>query len=507
MKRTVLMIMAVTLLSKIIGFGRELLLSYLYGASNISDAYIIAITIPSVLLGFIIYSIATIYIPLYTRIQSNKGIGEADKYTSNLINILSLILTIILILSIVIAEPLVKIFASGFKGTTLDLAVNFTRISILSIYFIFLWKLFSAYLQIKNSFFITSIIGIPNTIIIAIALLASTKISIYVLPLAIVLGAVLQFIILIPFVLKKGYRHKIFFNFKDDNIKKMGKMSLPVILGLSVNEINVLVDRTIASRIIEGGITALNYARYIDDFVIAIFVLSITTVIFPNISRLAAMNNLNAIKENLRESFTLLNIIIIPASVLFMLFSNPIIALVYKRGAFDLAALNLTSSALFFYSIGMLGVSLRTVLSKFFFSLKDTKTPNITAFIALIINIILNIILSRYLGIGGLALATSIAAIFSTGLMLFFLRKKIGPFGTKNISISFLKILFSSLIMGTLAKLLFHYIDDILNQNLSLIIVVMTGLMIYFVIIYFMKIKEVDVIVKTIKNKIGKDIF
>jgi putative peptidoglycan lipid II flippase len=176
----------------------------------------------------------------------------------------------------------------------------------------------------------------------------------------------------------------------------------------------------------------------------------------------------------------------------------------FGRGAFDNTAINMTSNALFFYSIGMIGFSLRDILSRAFYSLQDTKTPMINAAIGMVLNIVLNLILSQFLGIGGLALATSIAAIFTTALLFISLRKKIGPFGMKQISISFLKILFASSIMGFLAKLSFNYLTASLSQNVSLLLAIGVGAVSYFVIIYFMKIEDVDVLVRAIKKKLGR---
>ncbi len=133
----------------------------------------------------------------------------------------------------------------------------------------------------------------------------------------------------------------------------------------------------------------------------------------------------------------------------------------------------------------------------------DSKTPIINATIGVTLNIILNTILSKYLGIGGLALATSVSAIFTSSLLFISLRKKIGSFGMKQISISFLKILFASLIMGVLAKLSYNYLTTALSQNLSLLLAIGVGAVSYFVIIYFMKIEDVDVIVGAIKKKLG----
>ena len=165
----------------------------------------------------------------------------------------------------------------------------------------------------------------------------------------------------------------------------------------------------------------------------------------------------------------------------------------------------MTSQALFYYSIGMIWVGYREVLSRAFYSFQNTSIPMINSALGVIANIILNVILSKYLGVGGLALATSIAAIFTTVLLFISLRKKIGPFGMKQISISFLKILFASSLMGGLAKLSFNYLTASLSQNSSLLIAIGVGVVSYFVIIYFMKIEDVDVIVGAIKKKFGRD--
>lgn len=277
-----------------------------------------------------------------------------------------------------------------------------------------------------------------------------------------------------------------------------------MVLGVSVDQINVLVDRTIASTLIVGGISALNYANRLNTFIQGIFVMSIATVMYPLISKMVTDKDIDGLKRTLSESIFGINILIVPITVGAVIFSSPLVSLIFGRGAFDEQANILTSSALLFYSIGMLGFGLREILSRVFYSMQDTKTPMINAAIGMIINILLNLILSRLLGIGGLALATSIAAIVTTFLLFMNLRKKIGPFGMKQISISFLKILFASSIMGLFAKLSFNYLTVSLSQNLSLLLAIGVGAVSYFVTIYFLKIEDVDVIIGAIKKKLGR---
>lgn len=497
--------MTLTIVSKIFGFGREITLSYLYGASNVSDAYLISITIPNVIFGFVAAGLSAGYIPMYSNIAKNDGEIEANKFTNNLVNILLVLCSIIVVVGLLYTDQIVKIFASGFKGDNLELTVRFTKISLLAIYFIGIVSIFTGYLQIKNNYIIPALIGLPLNIFVIISIILSQKTNALVLSIGFVIATASQVILMIPYMRKSKYKYKRILDVKDKNVINMAYIVTPVILGISVNQINMLVDRTLASRIAVGGISALNYANRLNGFILGIFVLSIVTVLYPVISKMAAENNIKELKNYLSEAITGINLLVLPAMIGSMIFSVPIVSVLFGRGAFDTQAIILTSSALFFYSIGMIGFGLREVLSRTFYSMQDTKTPMINAAIGMVLNIVLNIILSKYMGIGGLALATSIAAIFTTILLFISLRKKIGSFGMKQISISFLKILFSSLLMGLIAKLIFNYLTaNIFSQNPSLLISIAIGAVSYFVIIYFMKIEDVDVIVNAMKRKMGR---
>ena len=219
---------------------------------------------------------------------------------------------------------------------------------------------------------------------------------------------------------------------------------------------------------------------------------------------MTASKDFNSLKKIMAQSIIVVAILVIPTTVGSMIFSTSIISMLFARGDFSNEALKMTSNAFFYYSIGMIGFGLRDIISRVFYALQDSRKPAINAGIGMLINIILNIILSKYLGLGGLALATSISAIVTTILLLKSLRKKMGPFGMKQISISLLKILFASLVMGGLAKLSFNYLTASLSQNLSLLLAIGVGAVSYFVIIYFMKIEDVDVIVSAVKKKLGR---
>lgn len=503
MKKIAIILMLLTISSKLLGFIREICLSYFYGASDISDAYLIAQNIPAVIFAFIATGIATSYIPLISEIMQKKGVQLANRFTSNLINIVLIVCTIIVVLGLIYTEYLVKIFASGFTGETLKTAVFFTRITLFGIYFSGLSRILSGYLRINDRFIIPALTGIPFNLIIIVSIIISSM-SNSILAFGVVAALASEVLFLIPFIYKKGYRYKFVLDRYDEYINKLIYLSLPIVLSVSVNEINVIVDRTLASKIVVGGISALNYANKLNLFVHGIFVISISTVLYPVISKMAAAANMAGLKKVLSESISGINLLVVPATVGMMIFAEPIVKMLFGRGAFDEPAVALTSSALFFYALGMVGYGLREVLSRAFYSLQDTKTPMINATIAVGLNIILNIILSRLMGISGLAFATSISALFCTLLLFISLRKKIGHFGLKDITLSFGKIVLASILMGIVAKLANEALFAHLSANLSLLASIGIGVVVYFGIIYFMKIKEVEEIILQIKKEIRK---
>ncbi len=502
MKKAAFLIMIITITSKILGFGRELVQSYVYGASAITDVYLISQTIPTQIFAFINAGIATSFIPIYSRILKQQGKLNADRYTNNLINLLLLLATATVVIVLLFTGPVVKIFAKGFTGETLDLAVSFTRISVFAVYFSALLSISGGYLRLHRNYTLPSLAGLFFNLIIIPSLILSAKTSIYVLIIGSVIASGVQLLAQMPAIYKLGYRYKHILNLKDKHVRMMIIFALPLMLSRSVDRINVLVDRTLASAIAVGGISALNYATRIGGFVQGLFVDSITTVIYPNISKMVAEDNIKGLKRVISEAIGIINLIVIPATVGAMLFSREIVSLLFGRGAFTPEAIQMTGIALFYYSIGMIPKGLRSVASRSFYAHQDTKTPVINATVGVVINIILNIILSRYMGLGGLALATSISAIVTALLMFITLRKKIGPFGLSEIVRSFIKITIASAAMGLVAFSCFKFPGKYFTQDLALTIAVIIGMLTYGVIIYFMKIPEADNTLKIIKNKV-----
>ncbi|MDY2882030.1 MAG: murein biosynthesis integral membrane protein MurJ [Romboutsia timonensis] len=505
-----LILMVSTIIAKILGFVRELVLASSYGVSMYSDAYITSADIPLLIFTIIGTTLATVLIPMYFNVNNDKGEESALKFINNVFNIVILLCILLAFIGLVFTKELVKIFAVGFDGEILNLTINFTRITIISIIFIGLSYIITSYLQIKNNFTIPGIISIPKNIIIITSIILSTKYNPYIMVWGTLFGTAVEFLFQLPFAIKRGYRYQSYINIKDEYIKKIILLIGPVIIGVAVNQVNTLVDRALASTLSEGSISAINYANKLNGFVIALFITSIGSVVYPILSKLSSEENKDQFINAVVQSINSAVLLVIPISVGAMVLSNPIVKLLFERGAFGSRATSMTSIVLTMYSIGMIAFGLRDILGKVFYSIQDTKTPMINGAVSMGMNIILNIILVKYLGIKGLALSTSISSIICVLLLFYSLNKKIGYYGQDKIIKTTLKSIISAFVMGVVTYLGYNILSKMLGNGtiyeaISLFTSIVIGGIVYAVLIILLKVEEIEIINNLLKKNVKKE--
>lgn len=504
-------LMAATLIAKILGFGRELALASAYGASGTSDAFLVAMNIPAVIFSAIGTSLGTAFIPLYCDLEAKQGKKASLRFSNNVLNIVVLLCLITSLVGVVFTEPIVKLFAVGFKGETLTQAIYFTRVLILGMSFLGMSYIMMAFLQVKENFVIPGLMSVPYNMLIIISIFLSVTINPNLLPWGTLIGLSLQFIFQYPFARKKGFKYRPYINLKDEYLKRMLWLIGPVLIGVAVTQVNSIVDRTIASTLVEGSISALNYATKLNQFVMGMFIVSISSVIYPMLSKLSTENNKKKFKESIVTAINVVTLIIIPISVGAIILAEPIVKLLFQRGEFDARATQMTAIALIFYSIGMLGFGLRDILGKIFYSLQDTKTPMINGIIAMVLNIVLNLAFVKYtnMGLGGLAFATSISSLVTIALLSVSLRRKIGAFGGKKIISVLIKSIIAALLMALVTKFTYNVIDEFLSAGfiqdaIKLAISVGLGAIVYAVSIIVLRVDEVKLIFKMINKKVKR---
>ncbi|WP_312654119.1 murein biosynthesis integral membrane protein MurJ [Proteiniclasticum sp.] len=502
MKKNIAIIMIITVFTKLLGFGREIALTYFYGASATSDVYLIAQTIPTTIFALVGTGLATTFIPIYNKVQKEKGDDEAHRFSSNVMNSVVILTAVIIIVVLLFTPQVVKLFAPGFTDETMAMAILYTRISIFGITFSGMIYILNAYLQLKDNFTIPALISLPMNIVVIFSFYLADKLTDVILAYGLVASVLIQLIFILPSVIKNRFKYKLVLDLKDVYLREMLILAIPIIIGTSVNQLNVLVDKNIASRVAVGGISALNYANRLNVFIQGLFVAPVVTVIYPSISKQVINKDFTGLKKVINESIIYISLLVIPATVGAMVLAKPIIELLFLRGQFDQVAADMTSQALFFYALGMFAFALREVLSRVFYSYKDTKTPTINAMIGVSLNIVLNLILSRYLGIGGLALATSISAAVTTYLLVRSLRKKVQHFGFRDTVVKIFKIAVASIIMGIVAYGLFSALSSRISSNLSLVISISFAGATYFIMILLLKIDEIKNIIRLVKDKL-----
>ncbi len=500
MKKIVFSIMIFSMISKIFGFGRELALSYYFGASFVTDAYLISTSIPLVIFSLVGVGINSAFIPIFTSISENESKERAFTFTSRLLLSLFIMCTFSYFIILVFTPQIVKIFASGFSGDILKLTVKYTRISALIIYFVIITNLFTALLQVNNKFYIASIIGIPFNITYVIGIyIAYLKGNVY-LPIVTVIAYLIQALMLVYPVYKLGYKFKCSIGIKDKYLKQMIIIAFPAIIGSSLEQVNYLVDKTVASKIgIEGGITLLNYSSKLNLAISGILISSLLVVFFPKVSKLVAKDDRITLKNEILNSINFTIIVSVPISILILILRYEIISFLFKRGNFNESNTIITAKCLLYYSIAFTFIGLREISNGVFYALKNTRTPVINAVIGVSLNIFLNLILSKYLGLSGIALATAISIIFTVILLFFSLYKKYKVLYIKDVTITFIKVILASLPVAFIV----HNIKNFLLEYsliINLIFSSLTGIIIYILIILFMKIEIVDNFIEQIKS-------
>lgn len=442
-------LMGLTLISKVLGFLREIFLSYFYGASSTTDAYLVALTIPGVLFAFFSTAVAIGFVPTFTRVSDN--IEERNNFVNNVFSILLVASTIIVLLTIVFAEQLVYILAPGFDSETKSLAIKFTQIFVLGVYFSCWLSVFVAFLNFFRRFTIVALAGIPFNLSILLSIVLSYYYSIYWLVLGAVLGKLLEIVLLYPVVKQYDYKFKFILNFKDMHVRHLVLLSLPLTLSIAVNQINIIVDKSIASTLEVGAISAINYSHYLVELVVGIFVMSVATIFFPDLARFFHDKDYKKITYTSEKSLRLVNLFVVPSFIYFMVKSFEIITFVYQKGSFDQDSTNLTSSVFTLFAAGLVGFSYREVLTRIFYAMHNTKIPVTNSIIGVIVNIVLAYILSSFLGVSGLALATSTSA-FVTTILLFLKLKKMKIFlDYRNLFVDIAKTVFSALLASSVA--------------------------------------------------------
>ncbi|MDR2709288.1 MAG: murein biosynthesis integral membrane protein MurJ [Elusimicrobiota bacterium] len=499
-----------TMLSRVLGYIRDMLVANFFGAGIFADAFYAAFRIPNLfrrMLGE--GSFCAAFIPVFSQYLHTKEKSATQEMLNAVFSALLILLLIVCALGMFFSPWLVKIIVWGFTNDPdkLNLTIELTRLMFPFVLFICLAAFLLAILNTLYSFFLPAVA--PASLSVAeilymlcvLPLIVFEQNQIKGLALAVIAGGLLHFGLQYPLLKKLGWKLKFKLNLKHPAIKKIAFLMIPSIIGLSVDQINAFVDNICASFLESGSITALYYSNRVMQLPLAIFGLALATVSLPAMSKAASLKDIKTLNNSLNFSIKLSVFAMLPAAAGLMAVGLPIVKLLFERGRFDAYASLITNKALFYYSLGLPAYAITKLLANAFYSFCDTKTPVVTACASMVLHVILCIVLMYPMQTGGLALATSLSAYFNLILLAVFLRKKRPEIKSLNVWTSIIKSLIAALLAGVISFFVYAQLSAHLFIGVAASII--SACLVFVAAAFLMKSEELQIFIDVIKRKIG----
>lgn len=421
-----------TLASRALGFVRDLITAFALGAGLFADAFFVAFRIPNLLRSlFAEGSLTMAFIPAFSRVRAEEGEARAQEMARSVLAWLVAILSVITLLAMLFAPQVTAAIAPGFArepellGATADLL----RICFPFIVFISAVGLCMGILNAMDHFFAPAFAPCLLNVGFIVAALLGWAMGwnvAYALAWGVLASGLAQWLFQQPFLGRLGFSWRGPWRWRDPAVMRMGRLMLPSVLGSAVYQINLLLGTLLASFLPVGSISYLYYADRLVQFPVGVFGLAVSTAALPSLSRLAASGQMDEFRGVIRSSMRLSLFISLPAMAGLMALAEPLIGLLFGRGAFGPQAVAATATALVAYGAGLPAIALVRPLVGAFYALENTRLPVAVAALCVAVNIGLGFWLMGVMAHAGLALAVSVASYVNVGLLSWLLRRRLG---------------------------------------------------------------------------------
>lgn len=493
-RRETLYIIHFAVASRILIFIKDILTASKIGVNYKMDSYILALSTIMLVTNLIAEGIIVATIPLLQEIEGKYGKDRRIDYTNNLLTVIFIGALILIIIGLIFAPFIIKIFAPGFRQMELEKTILLFRIGLPIIVVSWIRAIGAGALQAEHAFRAGAKGGISYSLVfIMYFIFFADDFGIKGLMLTSIVAILSQAYLLFKAMKTRGFKYKWGLDLKDVYLMKFARYLLPIIAGVGINELNNSIDNAIASTLPPGSIAELNYANEIINLFLGLFITAIVTVIFPVLSENFNNRECDDLNRWINRSIKTLFTISIPVAIILMSMAEPIVKLVFERGAFDAEAAFFTSEALAYYSLGLPSMVLIPLITRIYYSIQDMKTPLKISILALAVNIIIDLSLAPYMGARGVALGTSASIILASGIGFYDLNKRLGLSKGKDIRKRIYKFLFATIIMTTGIILSHGLVVNIFNNLLlSNLITVgfasIIGIGLFFGILWILKV-------------------
>jgi putative peptidoglycan lipid II flippase len=428
--RSSLVVGVMTMLSRVLGLARDVVLANFFGASAGADAFFVAFKIPNFFRRlFAEGAFSQAFIPVLADYKTRNELEEVRTLLGSVAGVLGFILLVFTLLAVAGAPWLTALFAPGFVDDPhkYALASEMLRITFPYLMLISLTAFAGAVLNSYGNFSIPAITPVLlNIVLISSALFLAPMFSEPVLGLAwgVLIAGALQLFFQLPFLLRMGLLPRLRFDYRHEGVRRIGRLMLPALFGVSVSQINLLLDTVLASFLQTGSVSWLYYSDRLVELPLGIFGIAIATVILPNLSAKHASASTKAFSSTLDWALRMVVLIGMPAAVALLVLAEPLITTLFHYGALQDRDVVMAAQSLRAYSLGLLAFMFVKVLAPGFFSRQDMKTPVKIGILAMVANMVLNLALIWPLQHAGLALATALSSWLNAACLLWVLRKQ-----------------------------------------------------------------------------------
>jgi len=412
-----------TMISRVLGFVRDIVIARVFGADAGTDAFFVAFKIPNFMRRlFAEGAFSQAFVPVLSEYKETKSRQELKELVEKTAGSLAAVLFVITLLGVLAAPILIFIFAPGFdaEGTRHNLAVEMLRLTFPYLFFISLTAMAGGVLNTFGKFVVPAITPVFLNLSLLAAMIWLAPVldePIIALAWGVLLAGIVQLAFQFPYLSKLGLMPKLRFDRGHAGVKKIMKLMLPALFGVSITQINLLVDTLLASFLVTGSVSWLYFSDRLVEFPLGIFGIALATVILPTLSKSHAAGKGDEFSANLDSGLRWVVFLGVPAALGLFFLATPMLATLFQYDAFSTKDVDMASLSLMAYAVGLPAFILVKVLVPGFTSRQDMKTPVRIGIIAVISNMLMSVVLVFFFQHAGLALATSIAAFINAGLL------------------------------------------------------------------------------------------
>jgi putative peptidoglycan lipid II flippase len=449
--RAATLVMALFLLSRIAGLAREMIIGARFGTSAELDAYLAAFRVPDLLFQLVAGgALGSAFIPVFTGCLTRRDLTGAWRVFSAVTNLVLIILTGFAVLAALAAPWLVStILAPGFSPEQQALTVSLMRWMLIST---IVFGVSGIVMGVLNSFqhFLLPALAplIYNLSIIAAALFLAPSLGVYALVIGVVAGSLLHLDVQLFGLWWYGARYRATLGLRDPNVREVGRLMAPRVLGLAVVQINFWVNTLLASGLAVGSISALNYAWLLMLLPQGIAAQAVATAAFPTFAALEARGRHDELRHTVSSTLRGVLFLTIPAAAGLFVWRVPLIRLLLERGEFTARSTEMTAAALAFYAFGLIGHSVVEIVARAFYAVHDTRTPVAVGVGAMALNVLLSVMLIVPMQHAGLALANTLATSIEMVLLVWLLARRLAGLEWEQLATTIVRAGAATLVMA-----------------------------------------------------------